>query len=127
MSSIKVVNAADIPARTSRHSKTTPLREKIAALTPETSLFVLYYNEEVDEGFKASTIAQLTMVALVLLAPELDRLTPGFRPWQRGLGWWAMMVSSIAVTTLCALALMSYTRLGLQFITAEAKPLEDNH
>ena len=59
MSSIKVVNAADIPARTSRHSKTTPLREKIASLTPETSLFVLYYDKEVDEGFKASTIAQI--------------------------------------------------------------------
>ena len=59
MSSIKVVSAADIPARTSRHSKTSPLREKIAALTPETSLFVLYYCEELDEGFKASTIAQI--------------------------------------------------------------------
>ena len=60
MSSIKVLSAADIPARTSRHSKTSPLREKIASLTPETSLFVLYYDEEVDEGFKASTIAQIT-------------------------------------------------------------------
>jgi hypothetical protein len=60
MSSIKVLSAADIPARTSRHSKTSPLREKIASLTPETSLFVLYYDEELDEGFKASTIAQIT-------------------------------------------------------------------
>jgi hypothetical protein len=59
MSSIKVLSAADIPARTSRHSKTTPLREQIAALTPETSLFVLYYCEELDEGYKASTIAQI--------------------------------------------------------------------
>jgi len=59
MSSIKVVNAADIPARTSRHSKTSPLREKIASLTPETSLFVNYYDKELDEGFKASTIAQI--------------------------------------------------------------------
>jgi len=59
MSSIEVVNAADIPARTSRHSKTSPLREKIASLTPETSLFVLYYCEELDEGYKASTIAQI--------------------------------------------------------------------
>ena len=60
MSSIEVVNAADIPARTSRHSKTTPLREKISSLTPETSLFVSYYNKESNEGFKASTIAQIT-------------------------------------------------------------------
>ncbi len=59
MSSIKVVSAADIPARTSRHSKTTPLREKISSLTPETSLFVSYYNKESNEGFKASTIAQI--------------------------------------------------------------------
>jgi hypothetical protein len=50
MSSIEVVNAADIPARTSRHSKTTPLREKISSLTPETSLFVSYYNKESNEG-----------------------------------------------------------------------------
>lgn len=60
MYSIKVVNAADIPARTSRPSKTGPLREKIAALTPETSLFVLYYCEELNEGYKAGTIAQIT-------------------------------------------------------------------
>lgn len=59
MSSIRVVSAADIPARTSRHSKTTPLREKIASLTPETSLFVLYYDKVIGEGFKASTIAQI--------------------------------------------------------------------
>ena len=59
MSSIQVVSAADIPARTSRHSKTTPLREKIASLTPETSLFVLYYNKQIGEGYKASTIAQI--------------------------------------------------------------------
>jgi hypothetical protein len=60
MSSIKVVSAADIPARTGRPCKTSPLRKKIAALTPETSLFVLYYCEELDEGYKASTIAQIT-------------------------------------------------------------------
>ena len=59
MFSIKVVSAADIPARTYRPTKTAPLREKIAALTPETSLFVLYYCEELDEGYKASTIAQI--------------------------------------------------------------------
>jgi len=59
MSSIEVVSAADIPARTSRHSKTSPLREKIASLNPETSLFVLYYNKQIGEGYKASTIAQI--------------------------------------------------------------------
>ncbi len=59
MSSIEIVSAADIPARTSRHSKTSPLREKIASLTPETSLFVLYYDEQTREGFKASTVAQI--------------------------------------------------------------------
>ena len=60
MSSIKVINAADIPARTSRHVKTSPLREKIASLTPETSLFVPYYSDESNEGYRASTIAQIT-------------------------------------------------------------------
>ena len=60
MSSIKVVSAADIPARTSRHIKTGPLREKIASLTPETSLFVSYYNDESNEGYRATTIAQIT-------------------------------------------------------------------
>jgi len=59
MSSIKVVSAADIPARTSRHIKTGPLREKIASLTPETSLFVSYYNDESNEGYRATTIAQI--------------------------------------------------------------------
>ncbi len=59
MSSIQVVSTSDIPARTSRHSKTSPLREKIASLTPETSLFVSYYDKKVGEGFKASTIAQI--------------------------------------------------------------------
>jgi hypothetical protein len=60
MSSIKVVSAAEIPARTSRHIKTGPLREKIASLTPETSLFVSYYSDESNEGYRASTIAQIT-------------------------------------------------------------------
>lgn len=59
MSSIKVVNAADIPARTSRHSKTSPLRDKIASLAPDKSLFVSYYNNESNEGYRASTIAQI--------------------------------------------------------------------
>lgn len=31
----------------------------ISSLTPETSLFVPYYNKESNEGFKASTIAQI--------------------------------------------------------------------
>lgn len=56
MSSIEVLSVADIPARTSRHSKTSPLREKIASLTPETSLFVPY--GEQGSGYKASTVAQ---------------------------------------------------------------------
>jgi len=56
---MKVVSAADIPARPSRPTKTAPLREKISSLTPESSLFVPYYDEEVGEGYKKATVAQV--------------------------------------------------------------------
>jgi len=59
MSSIEVIDTADIPARTSRHIKTGPLREKIASLTPKIGLFVSYYSDESNEGYRATTIAQI--------------------------------------------------------------------
>lgn len=76
---------------------------------------------------KASTASQLVMVTMTLLSPEISRLIPWFRLMDRSLGWWAMMATSVAAATLCVLAVMSYTRLGLRFISVEAKPLEENH
>lgn len=59
MSAIEKVSIADIPARTSRRSKTTPLREAISELNPEEAAFVPYYDKESGEGFKPSTVAQV--------------------------------------------------------------------
>lgn len=59
MSAIEKVSIADVPARTSRRSKTSPLREAIRGLNPEEAVFVPYYNEESGEGFKPSTVAQV--------------------------------------------------------------------
>ena len=75
---------------------------------------------------KMSTTMQLVMVTVVLLSPEMSCLAPSFRPMGHAIGWWAMMATSAAVTALCTLAVMSYTRLGLRFMSLEAKPLEDD-
>jgi len=75
---------------------------------------------------KASTIVQLTMVTVVLLSPELNRLTQHVQVAGHEIGWWAMMASGVAVAALCTLSVMSYTRLGLRFMSLEAKPLEDD-
>ena len=70
---------------------------------------------------KASTAAQLVMVCLVLLAPELDKLAPGL-----GAGSTRVLIWTVAV--LCAAAVISYTRLGLSFVAEGQKPLDDlNH
>jgi len=67
---------------------------------------------------KACMVAQVLMVGFTLIAPELNSV-------MTGLGWWTMMASSFVVLGLCALGVMSYTRLGLRFIALEQKPLED--
>lgn len=59
MSTIEKVSISDVPARTSRRSKTSPLREAILGLNPEEAAFVPYYDEESGEGFKPSTVAQV--------------------------------------------------------------------
>lgn len=69
---------------------------------------------------KACTVGQLVMVGYVLLAPDLDRLASG-------LGSWGSLVMSWTVAALCVFAIISYTRLGLSFVVAEDKPLENNH
>jgi len=59
MPAIEKVSISDVPARTSRRSKTSPLREAILELNPEEAAFVPYYDEESREGFKPSTVAQV--------------------------------------------------------------------
>ncbi len=59
MSAFEKVSVADIPARSARRSKTTPLREAIAALQPEEAFYVSYFNAETGEGYKPSTVAQV--------------------------------------------------------------------
>ena len=59
MSAIEKVSIADVPPRTSRRRKTSPLREAILGLNPEEAAFVPYYDKESGEGFKPSTVAQV--------------------------------------------------------------------
>jgi len=68
---------------------------------------------------KVATFGQLLMVGFVLIAPDLNRLG-----WQVGsriataMGWAAAGLSAVAV--------VSYTRLGLRFVAEEEKPLDVN-
>lgn len=68
---------------------------------------------------KLCTVGQLILVGYTLLAPDLARLA-------EGLGRWGVLAGSWAVAGLAVFAIMSYTRLGLQFTMTEDKPLEDN-
>ena len=68
---------------------------------------------------KICTTGQLVMVGCVLIAPDINRL-------RDGLGGQVATALSFAVAVLCALAVISYTRLGLRFVAQEQKPLE-NH
>jgi len=68
---------------------------------------------------KACTVGQVIMVVSVLSAPEVNQLSSG-------VGSWAASVAGWAVAALCALAIISYTRMGLGFVIEEAKPLENN-
>jgi cardiolipin synthase len=67
---------------------------------------------------KACMDAQLIMVMLVLLAPELNRLAEGLGARLAGVASWTAAAISV-------LAVISYTRLGLGFIAEGAKPLEE--
>ncbi|MFA6134201.1 MAG: CDP-alcohol phosphatidyltransferase family protein [Phycisphaerae bacterium] len=67
---------------------------------------------------KACTVAQLVMVLLVLLAPDLNAL-------RAGLGSQVADWMSWIVAGMCALAVLSYTRMGLVFVGHEGKPLEE--
>jgi hypothetical protein len=59
MPAIEKVSIADVPPRTNRCSKTSPLREAILELKPEEACFVQYHDGESGEGYKRSTVAQV--------------------------------------------------------------------
>ncbi len=71
---------------------------------------------------KVCTAVQLLMVVCTLISPELNRLTPlvraGYQLTQAM--WWA-------VGTLCVLAVISYTRLGIAFTTEIEKSNHGDH
>lgn len=69
---------------------------------------------------KICTTGQLVMVGFVLITPDINRL-------HDGLGRQVATALSFAVAVLCALAVISYTRLGLRFVAQEQKPLENHH
>ncbi|HUS47550.1 MAG TPA: CDP-alcohol phosphatidyltransferase family protein [Phycisphaerae bacterium] len=65
---------------------------------------------------KACTFSQSCMVALTLLAPDLNLL-------YAELGTWIARLVSWGVALLCVVAAASYTLLGLAFVATEEKPL----
>ncbi|MHC4295051.1 MAG: CDP-alcohol phosphatidyltransferase family protein [Planctomycetota bacterium] len=66
---------------------------------------------------KATTFGQLVMVGLVLIAPDLNRLSPKLGSHLAyGASW---IVAGLSIT-----AVLSYTRLGLLFVAEGQKPLE---
>jgi len=68
---------------------------------------------------KAATFSMCILVPLVLIAPDLDSLADG-------LGYYAVLTVEAAVSLLCVLAAISYTRLGLAFVAERQKPLEED-
>jgi len=68
---------------------------------------------------KITTVGQLVMVTLVLLAPDLNAA------W-RQLGSRLAATASWAVAGLSVVAIISYARLGLRFLAGQDRPLEPN-
>ena len=60
-----VLSAADLPGRATRASKTTPLRNALAALQAGEAIEVAYDTHDIDAGYRATTISQVagTMTA----------------------------------------------------------------
>ena len=67
---------------------------------------------------KACTFAQIIMVGLTLIAPDLNRLSTN-------LGSYLATGSAWIVAALGVGAVISYTRLGITFVAAEEKPLDN--
>jgi CDP-diacylglycerol--glycerol-3-phosphate 3-phosphatidyltransferase len=68
---------------------------------------------------KAATFAICVLVPVVLISPELDDLASG-------LGRHVVLALEAAATVLCILAVISYTKVGLEFVARREKPLEDD-
>jgi cardiolipin synthase len=68
---------------------------------------------------KVSTLGQLLLVGYVLAAPDVAELSP---PAAR----YGIIAGSWAVAALSVIAIISYTRLGLAFVSAEGKLLENS-
>ncbi len=68
---------------------------------------------------KLSTLGQLLLVGYVLLAADVAKLSPSAAAY-------GVLAGSWAVVALSVFAIVSYTRLGLAFVSAEGKPLDDN-
>lgn len=60
-----VLSAADLPGRATRASKTTPLRNALAALQAGEAIEVAYDTHDAEAGYRATTISQVagTMTA----------------------------------------------------------------
>lgn len=68
---------------------------------------------------KLSTAGQLVMVVSVLLAPDLNRLGGSAGTYLAEATQWIVIALSV-------LAVIGYTRLGLQFVAEGQKPLDQN-
>ncbi len=69
---------------------------------------------------KLSTFAQIVMIALTLLAPDINGV-------QDKLGSYLAIGAAWIVVALSILAAASYTALGLRFIAREEKPLDEHN
>ena len=67
---------------------------------------------------KLSTVGQLVVVAFALAAADIEAVSPAAARY-------GVLGGSWAVAALSILAIISYTRLGIAFVSAEGKPLED--
>lgn len=68
---------------------------------------------------KLSTLGQLLLVGYTLLAADVAKLSPRAASY-------GVLAGSWAVAALSVIAIISYTRLGLAFVSAEGKPLDNS-
>lgn len=68
---------------------------------------------------KLSTVVQLVVVGYTLAAADIELVSPAA-------AFWGVRAGSWAVAGLSVLAIISYTRLGVAFVSTEGKPLEDS-
>jgi hypothetical protein len=59
MASFESASMADVAQRTARRCKTDPLRDAVMGMSLGDCMFVPYYDEATEEGFKPNTITQV--------------------------------------------------------------------